>query len=66
MGDLASAHPQDAVVAAVIFALYNIYTGSIAAPVTIDIDFILNVVAIFLGCVVIVTVLDKVFGSSVT
>jgi len=61
--ELVSAHLQNAVVAAIIFTLYNTYTGDIADPVTIAVKFITYVIAIFIGFVVITPILNKVFSS---
>ena len=63
---LVSAHLPNAVVAAIIFTLYNTYTGDIADPATIGIEFISYVIAIFIGFVVITPILNKVFGSITT
>ncbi|MGQ4557399.1 hypothetical protein [Halobellus sp. GM3] len=63
---LVSAHLQNAVVAAIIFTLYNTYTGDIADPVSIGIEFISYVIAIFIGFVVITPILNKVFDSVTT
>ncbi len=61
-----STHLPDAVIAAVIFTLFNIYTDEIAGPFTIILDFLLHVVAIVLGFVVINAVWNNVFGSEAT
>ena len=61
--ELVSAHLQNAVVAAIIFTLYNTYTGHIADPVTIGVEFVSYVIAIFIGFVVITPILNKVFGT---
>jgi len=60
---LLSAHLSDAVVASVIFTLYNVYTRDAIGPLAIGIDFLSYVVAIFVGFVVIDTLWDSVFGS---
>ncbi|OYR59332.1 hypothetical protein [Halorubrum halodurans] len=59
-------HLPNAVVAAVIFTLYNAYTGGIADPVTIGVEFIAYVIAIFIGFVVITPILDEAFSSVTT
>ncbi|QHS16167.1 hypothetical protein GWK26_02810 [haloarchaeon 3A1-DGR] len=64
--DVISTHLPDAVIAAVIFTLFNIYTDEIAGPFTIILDFLLHVVAIVLGFVVINAVWNNVFGSEAT
>jgi hypothetical protein len=61
--ELVSDHLPNAVVAAIIFTLYNTYTGDIADPVTIMMEFISYVIAIFIGLVVITPILNDVFGS---
>ena len=61
-----SAHLPNAVVAAIILTLYNTYTGDIADPVTIGIEFVSYVIAIFIGFAVITPMLNKVFGSVTT
>ncbi|WP_162224433.1 hypothetical protein [Halorussus amylolyticus] len=61
--ELVSAHLPNAVVAAIIFALYDIYTGDIADPLAIGVDFILYLVAIFVGFVVITPILDRLFDD---
>lgn len=63
LGKLVSAHLPNAVVAATIFTLYNTYTGDIADPVTIGIEFVSYVTVIFIGFVVVTPILDKAFGS---
>jgi hypothetical protein len=63
---LVSAHLPNAVVAAIIFTVYNTYTGDIANPVSIGIEFISYVIAIFIGFVVITPILNKVFDSITT
>ena len=63
---LVSDHLPNAVVAAAMFALYNAYTGGIADPVTIGVEFISYVIAIFIGFVVISLILDKKFDSITT
>ncbi|MFC6875471.1 hypothetical protein [Halobellus marinus] len=63
---LVSAHLPNAVVAAIIFTVYNTYTGDIANPVSIGVEFISYVIAIFIGFVVITPILNKVFDSITT
>ncbi|PHQ39068.1 hypothetical protein DJ69_08075 [Halorubrum persicum] len=65
-GNLVSAHLPNAVVAATIFTLYNIYTGDVADPVTIGVEYLTYVTVIFIGFVVITPVLNKTFGSGST
>ena len=60
---MVSAHLPNAVAAAIIFTVYNTYTGDIANPVSIGIEFISYVIAIFIGFVVITPILNKVFDS---
>ena len=64
--ELISAHLPNAVVAAIIFTLYNTYTGDIADPVKIGIEFIFYVTVIFIGFVVITPILNKAFSSVTT
>jgi hypothetical protein len=64
--DVVSTHLPDAVIAAVIFTLFNIYTDEVAGPFTIILDFLLHVLAIFLGFVVITAIWNSVFGSEAT
>jgi hypothetical protein len=59
-------HLPNAVVAAAIFTLYNAYTGGIADPVTIGVEFVSYGIAIFIGFVVITPVLDEAFSSVTT
>lgn len=63
---LASAHLPGAVVAAIIFTVYNNYTSDVGDPLAISIDFVLYFVVIFIGFVVITPILDRVFGSDTT
>ena len=63
---LVSDHLPNAVVAAAIFTLYNAYTGGISDPITIVVEFISYVIAIFIGFVVITPILDKAFDSVTT
>ena len=63
---LVSDHLPNAVVASAIFALYNAYTGGITDPVTIGVEFISYVIAIFIGFVVITPILNKAFSSVTT
>ena len=51
-----------AVVASTIFTLYNTYTGDITNLVTIGVEFVSYVIAIFLGFLIITPVLEKVFN----
>jgi hypothetical protein len=53
-------------VAATIFTLYNTYTGDIADPVTIGVEFISYVIAIFIGFIIITPILNKAFSSVTT
>lgn len=62
-GKLVSAHLPNAVVAATIFSLYNIYIGDIDDPVTIGVEYLTYVTVIFFGFVVITPILNKAFGS---
>jgi len=64
--ELVSAHLPNAVLAAIIYTLYNIYTGDIAGPLAIGIDFISYAVAILIGFIVITPILDRAFDSSAT
>jgi len=61
-----SAHLSNAVVAAIIFTLYNTYTGDTADPVTVGIEFVSYVIALFIGFAVITPLLNKVLGSVTT
>ena len=63
---LVSAHLPNAVVAAIIFTLYNTYTSDIADPVSIGIEFVSYVIAIFIGFVVITPILNKISDSVTT
>jgi hypothetical protein len=63
---LVSDYLPNAVVAATIFTLYNTYTGDIADPVTIGVEFISYVIAIFIGFIVITPILKKAFSSVTT
>jgi hypothetical protein len=65
-GKLVSAHLPNAVIAATIFTLYNTYTGDIADPVTIGVEYLTYVAVIFIGFVVITPILNKAFGSVTT
>jgi len=56
-------HLPNAAVVAAIFTLYNAYTGGIDGPVTIGVEFITYVIAIFIGFIVITPVLNKAFSS---
>jgi hypothetical protein len=56
----------NAVVAAAIFTLYNAYTGGIDDSVTIGVEFISYVIAIFIGFIVITPILNKAFSSVTT
>ncbi len=64
--ELISAHLPNAVVAAVIFTLYNISIDGIADPLTIALNSISYVITIFLGFVIITPILDRAFGSNTT
>ena len=65
-GKLVSAHLPNAVIAATIFTLYNTYTGDIADPVTIGVEYLTYVAVIFIGFVVITPILNKAFGRVTT
>ncbi|ELZ61093.1 MULTISPECIES: hypothetical protein [unclassified Haloferax] len=60
---LVSDYLPNAVVAATIFTIYNTYTGDIADPVTIGVEFIFYIIAIFIGFMVITPILNKAFAS---
>jgi len=64
--ELASDHLPSAVVAAIIFTIYDSYTSEVGDPLMIGIDFVLYVVVIFIGFVVITPILDRVSGSDTT
>ncbi|AOP12797.1 hypothetical protein [Haloferax volcanii] len=58
---LVSDYLPNAVVAATIFTIYNTYTGDTADPVTIGVEFIFSIIAIFIGFIVITPILNKTF-----
>ncbi|WP_135305852.1 hypothetical protein [Haloarcula amylovorans] len=60
---LVSDYLPNAVVAATIFTIYNTYTGDIADPVTIGVEFLFYVIAIFIGFIVITPILNKALDS---
>ncbi|SEH67086.1 hypothetical protein SAMN05192561_12713 [Halopenitus malekzadehii] len=64
--EILSTHLPDAVIAAVIFTIFNIYTDEVVGPFSIILDFLLHVVAIFLGFIVINAIWNSVFGSEAT
>ncbi|AHB67844.1 hypothetical protein HISP_16230 [Haloarcula hispanica N601] len=64
--ELVSNYLPDAVVAAIIFTLYNTYTSDIAGPLAIGTNFIFYVVVIFIGFVVITPILNRIFDRSTT
>ena len=63
---LVSTHLSNAVAAALIYTLYNIYTTGIADPLAIGVDFISYLVPIFIGLVVITPILDTAFDRITT
>ncbi|WP_080505945.1 hypothetical protein [Halorubrum distributum] len=65
-GKLVSTHLPNAVIAATIFTLYNTYTGDIADPVTIGVEYLTYVAVMFIGFVVITPILNKAFGRVTT
>jgi len=64
--DLVSTHLPMAVVASVVIALFNIYTGEITTMTHLVIDFLLHILAIFVGFVVFDTIWHKLFTESGT
>jgi len=60
---LVSDYLPSAVVAATIFTIYNTYAGDIADPVTIGVEFVFYIIAIFIGFIVITPILNKAFDS---
>jgi hypothetical protein len=50
--DLVTTHLPKAVIASVIILLFNIYTGETTVPVRIGTEFILYILAIFIGFVI--------------
>jgi hypothetical protein len=64
--DVVSTQFPRAVVAAVVIALLNLYTGEITALQPFLSDFILSVVALFIGFVVVDVVWNKTFNETET
>jgi len=64
--DLVSTHLPMAVVASVVIALFNIYTGEITTIAHLVIDFLLHILAIFVGFVVFDAIWHKLFTESNT
>jgi len=64
--DLVSTHLPMAVVASVVIALFNIYTGEISSMAHLVIDVLLHILTIFVAFVVFDTIWYKLFTESGT